>query len=1193
MKQFSKLFFIILLVFSLSIGNTMAQKKNYAPVVRGERPTIDLSKVSEDAYEKGIIKIKFDASYTKHLDNTNIGFDNKGNLIFGIAELDALNKKYQAKSVESVFMSDALKNEFTDRHRLWSLHLWYRLEFDENIDIKEIVAEYSKLKGIEIAEPEYKKELYDGVELKKAFDFKWTPNDTRYDEQWHYNNTGQSGGTADCDIDLPEAWDIEKGHEDVIVCIEDQGIQTDHPDIAANMWSGVGYNFVQGNSTINPGDHGCHVSGTVAGVNNNNTGISGVAGGDETNKGVSLMSCQVFDPSGAGFDQAPVWAADNGACISQNSWGYTTGGAYDQSTLDAIDYFNANGGGTQLNGGITIYAAGNSGTEDDWYPGCYSGCFAVAATNHDDEKSYYSNYGTWVNISAPGGETNSVSTEGVLSCFTSSSYGWYQGTSMACPHVSGVAALVISYAYRNGLVLSNSDVADILENSVDDHYAVNGSYTGKLGTGRLNAYQALLETQNYISGVLNPQSLTATAISKIQIDLDWTKNGDGNDVMLAWSTNSTFGTPNNGTSYSAGNSISGGGTVLYVGALTDFNHTGLTTGTTYYYRTWSFNGSTEYSSGRNANATTLKDAIFYDGFEDDEGWTFNGEWERDAPQGLGEDAYGDPDPSSAFNGSNVLGLDLTGNGDYQGNLTDHQETAISPIIDCSNYQDVELEFQRWLGVEQPTYDHAYLDISIDGGAWTELWTNSGTIDDGAWNEISFDVSAYADGQSSVQFRFSMGATDASWNYCGWNIDDFYVFGTSTSTVPVATVSSTSGCGTGSVFVISDMSGTQTFYLRDNSGDPLDEWTGDATSHEFTGLFDGIYRGQVDREDNMSELSDAVSLTNFTNPVAPSTVNATETSICIGSSTTLSYTGGLGDDFEWYTGSCGGTFINTGNDVSVNPITTTTYYGRWENVCGESTCKSVEIVVNDIVTATAGDDDNTCDDVYQLSANSVAGAIQYWAVTTGDASIADINDPDTEITITNSPVTLTWTISKNGCEDTDEVTITLGNTTSITTDPVDVEASIGDDVSFSVEAEGDNLTYQWKFEGTNIDGAEDATYQILSITMDDAGNYSVAINGDCGEAISENALLTVLTSIEELINFGINIYPNPSNGLINITYSEDISEMEVIITDVTGKLVHQEILNNNTATINLQQEAGIYLIRFNFNEKSVISTIIIE
>ena len=112
-------------------------------------------------------------------------------------------------------------------------------------------------------------------------------------------------------------------------------------------------------------------------------------------------------------------------------------------------------------------------------------------------------------------------------------------------------------------------------------------------------------------------------------------------------------------------------------------------------------------------------------------------------------------------------------------------------------------------------------------------------------------------------------------------------------------------------------------------------------------------------------------------------------------------------------------------------------------------------------------------------------------------------------------------------------------------------------------------------------------------MDDAGNYSVAINGDCGEAISENALLTVLTSIEELINFGINIYPNPSNGLINITYSEDISEMEVIITDVTGKLVHQEILNNNTATINLQQEAGIYLIRFNFNEKSVISTIIIE
>jgi hypothetical protein len=137
---------------------------------------------------------------------------------------------------------------------------------------------YRGLKGsVEWAEPEYKKVLYENVagldpEHPETLD-RWTPNDPYYSSQWHYNNTGQQGGTVDCDIDLPEAWDLEKGHQDVIVAVIDGGIQTNHPDLNNNIWSGVGYNFVNGSTTINPEDHGTHVAGTIAAENNNSTGV--------------------------------------------------------------------------------------------------------------------------------------------------------------------------------------------------------------------------------------------------------------------------------------------------------------------------------------------------------------------------------------------------------------------------------------------------------------------------------------------------------------------------------------------------------------------------------------------------------------------------------------------------------------------------------------------------------------------------------------------------------------------------------------------------------------------------------------------------------------------------------------------------------------------------------------------------------
>ena len=124
--------------------------------------------------------------------------------------------------------------------------------------------------------------------------------------KWHYHNTGQSNGTFDADIDLPEAWAIEKGNSDVLVVVIDEGIQYSHPDLVGNMWQEIGYNFALGTSTIMPGSHGCHVGGTIAAVTNNGLGVAGIAGGTGNNDGVRLMSAQVFnDFNNGGFHIAP------------------------------------------------------------------------------------------------------------------------------------------------------------------------------------------------------------------------------------------------------------------------------------------------------------------------------------------------------------------------------------------------------------------------------------------------------------------------------------------------------------------------------------------------------------------------------------------------------------------------------------------------------------------------------------------------------------------------------------------------------------------------------------------------------------------------------------------------------------------------------------------------------------------------
>lgn len=179
--------------------------------------------------------------------------------------------------------------------------------------------------------------------------------------------------------------------------------------------------------------------------------------------------------------------------------------------------------------------------------------------------------------------------------------------------------------------------------------------------------------------------------------------------------------------------------------------------------------------------------IFQDDFETDKGWTLTGEFERGTPQGLGGVNYGNPDPSSAENGVYVLGTDITGLGtnigDYEPNVSDRGYSATSPVINCSDYTNVILDFQRWLNVEVPAYDHAYIEVTNDGSTWNVVWENSSEITDNSWSLETVDISAYADDSPTLQVRFSIGSTDGGWQYSGWNIDEFEVRGDPPATPP--------------------------------------------------------------------------------------------------------------------------------------------------------------------------------------------------------------------------------------------------------------------------------------------------------------------------------------------------------------------------------------------------------------------------
>lgn len=410
-------------------------------------------------------------------------------------------------------------------------------------------------------------------------------NDPLLVDQWHYHNAGNASITTSvkkgADINVKDVWaQLTCGDPDIIVAVVDEGVKYTHPDLMANMWvnpgeiagNGIdddgnglvddvhGWNFVD-NTDITwakSGDsgHGTHCAGTIAAVNNNGLGVSGVAGGSGKGDGCRIMSCQIFSGAKGGdvmtTSKAIKYAADNGASIISCSFGYTYAFKSDNHfiqsqgsvEIDAVKYFEASKNNDVLDGGIAIFAAGNDSHPYAHYPGAYADFISVTAFGPDYLPASYTNFGPGANICAPGGESKLPPWTSykayVLSTLPSElpqlydeakpkkgfDYGYMMGTSMACPHVSGVVALALSYAKKIGKRFTRDEFKDMIlssTNDMDQHLkgvktfadksTMNlAQYYHKLGTGAIDTWKLMM----HIEGI---PSLTAEIGKKQWLDL--------------------------------------------------------------------------------------------------------------------------------------------------------------------------------------------------------------------------------------------------------------------------------------------------------------------------------------------------------------------------------------------------------------------------------------------------------------------------------------------------------------------------------------------------------------------------------------------------------------------------------------------------------------------------------------------------
>ena len=522
-----------------------------APVPEGAGQGPEYVSGEEKNYVDGWVRIRLadDAGALR------VGCFTRGAAESGNRAIDEAAARLGATEIRRVF---AEGGRFAERRRRFGLHLWYDIRIGDDVPVTRAAGDLASVPGVSHVQPVYRIRWADNPRVLPA-EYLYTPvrakfadgaapvNDPEIGKQWHYHNDGSAWAwKTGADINLFEAWEkFNAGRPEVIVAVVDMGVQYDHPDLAANMWTneaemngtpGVdddgngyvddiyGWNYYTDSGTITQHFHGTHVAGTVAAVNNNGIGVCGVAGGTGVGDGVRLMSCQNYDTDANGqevgsvTEESFIYAADNGAVIAQCSWGYN-GIETPLSMQRAIQYFIREAGteenGVQtgpMKGGVVCFSAGNSSYSHVGNPGDMEEVVGVTAMGPDYKKAGYSNYGSAADLFAPGGASsaNPEDPKQVYSTYINGGYAYLWGTSMACPHVSGVAALIVSYYGVDTPGFTAERCREILLRSFRPvgEYVAGEPYADGLGAGLVDASLILLENPGIKPGSVEELTLT-------------------------------------------------------------------------------------------------------------------------------------------------------------------------------------------------------------------------------------------------------------------------------------------------------------------------------------------------------------------------------------------------------------------------------------------------------------------------------------------------------------------------------------------------------------------------------------------------------------------------------------------------------------------------------------------------------------